>query len=129
MSFEINRNDNIVILTVLDDVILDTVQEFRELIHSLVDQKVVYVILDVSGIEFISSRGLGVIGYAMDVMRKSGGDLKIFGMKQEVKVIFDICGLSQIIDMYDSHDDAVLSCGDNVSNVEKRLLWSIKPKE
>ena len=129
MGFEVNRNDNIVILTVLDDVILDTVQEFRELIHSLVDKKVMYVILDVSGIEFISSRGLGVIGYAMDVMRKNGGDLKIVGMKPEVKIIFDICGLSQIIDMYDTQDDAVLSCGDNVSNVEKRLLWSIKPKE
>ena len=129
MSFEINKDGNIVILNVLDDVILDTVQEFRDLIHSLLDEKALYVILDVSGIEFISSRGLGVIGYAMDTMRKHGGDLKIYGMKPEVKVIFDICGLSQIIDMYDSQDDAVLSCGDNVSNVEKRLLWSIKPKE
>ncbi|MDX9703430.1 MAG: STAS domain-containing protein [Candidatus Auribacterota bacterium] len=129
MGFKINRNDNIVVLTVLDDVILDTIEEFRNVIHSLIEENVVYVVLDVSSVEFISSRGLGVIGYAMDAMRKHGGDLKILGMKPEVKAIFDICGLSQIIEMYDSQDDAVLSCGNAVSNVEKRLLWSIKPKE
>lgn len=129
MGFEINQNDNVVVLNVLDDVILDTVEEFRGIIQSLIKQKACYVILDLSGVEFISSRGLGAIGSAMDLMRKHSGDLKVFGMRPEVQTIFDICGLSQILDIYDSQEEAVLSCGDNISNVEKRLLWSIKPKE
>ncbi|GEM_PF-262413 len=128
MGIKINKNRNVSVLTILDDLILDTVKEFAGFINNLISQDNKFVVLDLTGITFISSRGLGAIGKAADVLRRNAGDLKIFGMNEELKRMFDICGLTRIIDIYESEEDAVLSCGDNVSSIEKRLLWSINNK-
>jgi len=125
MGIKLNKNKNVVVLTVLDDLILDTVQEFSGMINSLIADGNKFVVLDLTGIGFISSRGIGAVGKAADILRRNAGDIKIFGMKPEIKRMFDICGLDKIIDVYETEEDAVLSCGDNVSIVEKKLLWSI----
>lgn len=129
MSIRVNKTEKAVILNVLDDVILDTVQEIQDEIHSLIKQKFFCIVMDLSAIEFITSRGLGAVGKAMDTLRQQGGDLKLCGLKPEVRAIFDICGLAKIIDIFDDPDDAVASFGSSVSAVEKRLLWSIKSNE
>ena len=126
MRVKVNQQNNITILTILDDMILDTLAEFQQTIDSLIADGHFSIMLDFYHLEFISSRGLGAIGKLVDVLRKKGGDLKIFGMKKEVKHLFDICGLSRIIDVFQTQDDALLSWGDNVGAIEKRLLWSIK---
>ena len=129
MPININKKDNIVILNILDDVILDTVDEFRKTIKSLIKKNNLKVILNLSDVEFISSRGLGAIGHSADLLRKKGGDLKVFGIKPDVENLFEICGLVQIIDIFHTEEDALLSCGNNVGNIEKRLLWTLNPKE
>ncbi|MEW6535864.1 MAG: STAS domain-containing protein [Candidatus Auribacterota bacterium] len=129
MGIRVNKNDKAVILNVLDDVILDTVQEIQNEVNILIKERLCCIVMDLSAIEFITSRGLGAVGKAMDALRKQGGDLKLCGLKPEVRGIFDICGLAKIIDIYDNPGDAVNSFGASVSAVEKRLLWSIKPHE
>ncbi|MCD6459929.1 STAS domain-containing protein [bacterium] len=129
MSININKKDNVIILNILDDVILDTVDEFRDVILSLIKKNTLKVILNLSDVEFISSRGLGAIGYSADLLRKKGGDLKVFGIKPDVKNLFEICGLIKIIDIFHTEEEALLSCGDNVGNIEKRLLWAINSNE
>lgn len=125
MGINVNKKKNVVILTVLDDIILDSIQDFYNIIDEQMSLKNYFVVMDISGIDFITSRGLGAIGKAMDTLRKSGGDLKVCAMKPELKKIFDICGLSKILEIFDTEEDAVLSCGENVGNVEKQLLWSL----
>jgi len=129
MSININKKDNVAILNILDDVILDTVDEFKKVIDSLIRKNNLKVILNLSNVDFISSRGLGAIGHCADLLRKKGGDLKVLGIKPDVRNLFEICGLVQIIDIFQTEEDALLSCGDNVGNIEKRLLWTLNPKE
>ncbi len=125
MGINVNKKKNVVILTVLDDIILDSIQDFYNVIDEQISLKNYFVVMDISGIEFITSRGLGAIGKVMDTLRKSGGDLKVCAMKPELKKIFDICGLSKILEIFDNQEDALLSCGENVGNIEKQLLWSL----
>ena len=128
MTIDINKKSNVIILNILDDVILDTVDEFKRVIESLIKQNTIKVILNLSKVEFISSRGLGAVGHCADLLRKKGGDLKVFGVKPDVENLFEICGLIKIIDIFQTENDALLSCGDNVGNIEKRLLWTLNPK-
>ncbi len=128
MGIDVNKQKNVVILTVLDDIILDSIEDFYKIIDEQMALKNYFVVMDISRIDFITSRGLGAIGKAMDILRKSGGDLKVCAMKAELRKIFDICGLSKILEIFDTQDDAVLSCGKNVGNIEKQLLWSLDLK-
>ncbi|MCP5463091.1 MAG: hypothetical protein H7A34_08030, partial [bacterium] len=61
-----------------------------------------------------------------DALRKKGGDIKLFSMRSEVKKLFDICGLSKILDICSTEEEALLCWGEQVGIIEKRLLWSIK---
>lgn len=125
MGIKTTQKRNVVVLTVLDDLVLDNILEMANTIDELLSQHKHNVVLDISSIEFITSRGLGAIGKGMDMLRRNGGDLKLSGTKPALTSILDICGLSAIIDMYDDEDSAVASFGATVSAVEKRMLWSI----
>jgi stage II sporulation protein AA (anti-sigma F factor antagonist) len=128
MKIRVNKEKNVTVLTVLDDVILDSVKDVQDTIQTIISQKSLFVIMNLSEIEFVTSRGIGVIGKTMDILRTNGGDLKLCGVKPELKKIFEICGLAKILDIHDTEEQALLSCGDNVGAVEKRLLWSINEK-
>lgn len=129
MTIRITTKKDVTVLVMLDDVILDNVREVQDTIQTLISQGNVCVVMDLSAIEFITSRGLGAIGKAMDTLRKQKGDLKLIGIRPELRKIIDICGLSKIIDIVDSLDEALVSFGENIGTVEKRLLWSIWKNE
>ena len=65
------------------------------------------VVLDFSGLDYISSAGLRVLLGAAKKLRASGGSLGMFGLNQSVREVFDISGFSSILSMYQSEADAL----------------------
>lgn len=65
------------------------------------------VILDFSGLDYISSAGLRVLLGAAKKLRSSGGTLRMFGLNQSVKEVFDISGFSAILSVYPSEAEAL----------------------
>ena len=67
------------------------------------------IIIDLSGIEFMSSAGLRTILAATQDARSAGGDLRLAGGDKNIKRVLDFSGFTKIIKYYDSVDDAVAS--------------------
>jgi anti-sigma B factor antagonist len=55
------------------------------------------VILDFSGLEYISSAGLRVLLVMQKKMNAQGGTMKLTGVRPEVNEIFEITGFSDIL--------------------------------
>jgi anti-anti-sigma factor len=55
------------------------------------------VALDFSGLDYISSAGLRVLLGAAKQIKAKGGTLRMFGLNQSVREVFDISGFSSIL--------------------------------
>jgi len=65
------------------------------------------VVLDFSGLDYISSAGLRVLLGAAKRLRASGGTLRLFGLNQSVREVFEISGFSAILAVYPSEAEAL----------------------
>ena len=65
------------------------------------------VALDFSALDYISSAGLRVLLGAAKKLRASGGTLRMFGLNQSVREVFEISGFSTILAVYPSEAEAL----------------------
>ncbi len=65
------------------------------------------VTLDFSELDYISSAGLRVLLGAAKKLRASGETLRIFGLNQSVREVFEISGFSAILSVYPTEAEAL----------------------
>ena len=69
----------------------------------------VKLVLDLEGIEYIDSAGLGEIVRSMKRAREAGGDLRLCGVHGQVGKIIEITGLHKALAVYPTREEAVAS--------------------
>ena len=67
------------------------------------------LVLDLQGVDYIDSAGLGEIVRVMKRARAVEGDLRLCGLREDVLRIFEITGLTKAIAIYPTRDEAVAS--------------------
>ncbi len=67
------------------------------------------VVLDFSALDYISSAGLRVLLGAAKKLKASGGTLRMFGLNQSVREVFEISGFSAILAVYPSEAEALVA--------------------
>ncbi|MBA7487330.1 putative anti-sigma factor antagonist BtrV [subsurface metagenome] len=65
------------------------------------------LLLDMDGVEYISSAGLRVLLAVAKKLKKEEGEIKICCLKPYVKEVFDIAGFTQIFKIYDTTEEAI----------------------
>lgn len=65
------------------------------------------MLMNLEKLEFVSSIGLRIILMQAKELKKNGGELRICGLHTTVKEVFTISGFSQILNIFDSQDDAL----------------------
>jgi len=78
----------------------------RKKIHDLVAGNVKHVVIDLGAVQHINSAGLGALVAALTTMRKSGGDIRLARVGDNVQNILMITRLVRIFDTYDSVEEA-----------------------
>jgi len=83
--------------------------KIREKIHSLVNDDLQKVVIDMSGVKWINSAGLGSLIAGLTTLRNAGGDLRLANVVEKVESLFMITQLVKVFKSYDSVDRAVAS--------------------
>ncbi len=65
------------------------------------------IIIDMSGLDYISSAGLRSILTASKRLKGEGGDIILTSLKNVVRDVFEISGFSSILPIYDSVETAL----------------------
>lgn len=72
------------------------------------------VVLDLSGVEFMDSTGLGICIKVLKGVRDAGGDMSLVATSPRVLRVLEITGIDQAISVAETVDEAVaLLGGDN----------------
>ena len=64
-------------------------------------------VLDMAGVEYISSAGLRVVLLLAKRLKQNSGHLVLCGLQPHVHEVFDISGFLAILDVADSRDAAL----------------------
>ncbi|HZY09877.1 MAG TPA: STAS domain-containing protein [Bacteroidota bacterium] len=89
-------------------------KSLREKIYDLVKAGLKNVIIDMNGLNYTNSAGLGALISALTTMRKNGGDLRLAGLTENVSHLFSITQLMKVFYIYGSVKEATDSYANNV---------------
>ena len=87
----------------------DDTKEFNGVLHKLIDDGKTRVVLDLGGVKFMNSSGLGMLIGGLTTMKKVEGHLKLANVTEKIESLLIITKLIKIFESYDSVDDAVKS--------------------
>jgi anti-sigma B factor antagonist len=87
-------------------------EKFKGEIHELVEKGIKKIILDMSGVPWINSTGLGILITGYHSIKAADGTMKICSVKERVLSIFYISQLENIFDVYETRDEAIAAMKD-----------------
>jgi len=87
----------------------DSAPELDEALGKLLQEGRNRIVLDLKGVDYISSAGLRAIVKAYQAATKSGGDLRLASVSNPVEVILRTVGMMQMLKMYPTDQEAVAS--------------------
>jgi anti-sigma B factor antagonist len=89
-----------------------TVRGFDGAIQQAMDRRRYKLVVNCEGLAYIASAGLGAMMGAIEEIRGSGGDLRLAGLNDTVRNIFEILGFNHLYRTYASEEEAVRSFGE-----------------
>jgi|SRR5579859_1601551 len=79
----------------------------RQWLDDATAEQPAFVVVDLAGVRFMDSTGLSTLVHAMKRARALGGDLRLCGLQQSVRMIFEMTRLDRVFEIYNQVDDAV----------------------
>jgi anti-sigma B factor antagonist len=90
------------VLAVKGEVDVYTAPRLRERLVDLVSQGKHQIVVDLEGVDFLDSTGLGVLVGGLKRVRSHEGDLSLVCTQARILKVFEITGLTKVFDIYES---------------------------
>ncbi|GAB6098984.1 anti-sigma F factor antagonist [Halanaerocella petrolearia] len=107
MQLLFEKVDNNLIVKLEGEFDLNTADYFKKEVGKKITAGNKRLILDLEGVEFIDSSGLGAILSKYKVLNKEGGYLVAVNLTPQVKRIFEVSGILKLLEIYSSRQEAL----------------------
>jgi anti-sigma B factor antagonist len=97
-----------VVARVAGDVDIATAPHLREQLVAVLTDGRCHLVLDLGGVDFLDSTGLGVIVGLLKRARTLGGDLRLVCPNPSVRKVFEITALDRTMPLSATVDDALI---------------------
>lgn len=101
-----DRVDGVVVLALEGRLNMVSTGRFREVIHEVVEGGGTRLAVDLSGVEFVDSSGLGALVSGLKTTRQAGGDLRIVGANDQVRLVLGLTNLERVLTPFATVEDA-----------------------
>ena len=91
-------------------------------IRSLILEKKTLIILNLTGVTFIDSCGLGELVASQVSVENKGGEIKLIGLTDQLQELLRATRLLAVFDTYANEAEAIQSFADRDASVEKATL-------
>jgi anti-sigma B factor antagonist len=93
-----------------------TAGELESALYALLGKGACKIVVDLSGVTYISSAGWGIFIGEIKEIRNRGGDLKLAGMVGDVFEVFQLLEFQTILEAYPSADEAAGAFANSTSS-------------
>lgn len=107
LRLDVSQRDGWTVLGVAGEIDVASAPRLREQLITLVNDQQHRIVVDLGGVDFIDSTGLGVLIGARKRVRAHDGDVVLVCTEPRIVKVFEITGLDQLFAIRSSVDDAV----------------------
>jgi len=107
-----DRLDNgVAVVTVTGDVDVATSGTLRDrLLQVVADENVRGLVVNLAGVSFIDSTGIGVLVGVWRRTKATDGSLALASPSRQAQSVLDATGLTKVLSMYSTEEEAVQAC-------------------
>lgn len=95
------------VVTIHGELDVASAPTLRERLLGLVTEGCTHLVLDLEGLDFLDSTGLGSIISALKRARTNGGDLRLVCTQGRIRRLFEITALDKAFPLHSSLDEAI----------------------
>jgi len=108
MAFSVRKESNgVVVVSVDGQLIVGNRQELKQRIIDALEAGDRKFLVDFTRTGYIDSSGLGVLVSLSKKIRDQGGDLRLAGLNEDLKTLFELTKLDTLFGISDSPDEAL----------------------
>lgn len=110
LDIQERQEGDVAVLTLTGQMILDDGDlAFGRRMADLVSRGVVKVVVDLGGVTFIDSSGVGMLAAKLKSVREKGGDMRLLHLTSRSQRLFGMLKLMMAFETFDDEDAAVRS--------------------
>jgi anti-sigma B factor antagonist len=110
LDIQRRKKGDVVILDLVGNLTLGVPeQSFKDTVAELVSRKQINIIVNLQGVEFMDSSGVGALVKSFTTMSKSGGKLKLLKAGKFIQHTLKLTGLLGIFELFDDEATALSS--------------------
>ena len=94
-------------------------------IRTLIHEEKILVLLNLAGVTFMDSCGLGELVASHVTLQKCGGELKLLHLTESLRELMSATNLLDVFSIYETESEALLSFASHVVNVKKPQLFFV----
>jgi anti-sigma B factor antagonist len=107
MDLRVERAGNVAVVVVpVQELDSGNSEEFKRALAPVLEADT-KVLIDLSGVRFIDSSGLGCFLSCLRKLNAGGGRLELCGLSKQVRTVIELVGMHRILDVFATREEAV----------------------
>lgn len=102
-----SQQDDVAVLVLVGRFDATVASDVKEQVRQMADSGRKDVVLDMAGVTFLDSSGLGALVASLRTLQSLGGRLVIGGVEQKVRMVLELIKLHKVLAVYTDRDAAV----------------------
>ncbi len=107
MNIETHEQDGVTILSIAGRMDSNSSPAIDQNIAELMGKGTKKLLLDLHAMQYVSSAGVRVVLTTAKKLKASGGTLRLCGLNDTVRQIFDLAGLSSMLPIFASREEGL----------------------
>ena len=108
MELTTREDGRVTILTVAGDLVIGEPETaFKRTVTRLLEEGRIHLLVDLSGVGFLDSSGLGALVRALTITQKEGGTTKLLSAGPQVRKLLTMTNLDSVFEMHDDLETAI----------------------
>ena len=109
MSFQVTKDQGAIVVDVAGQLVVTNRQEFKQLVLDEIERGARLLVVDFSRSPYIDSSGLGALVSLGKRMREAGGELRLAGLNEDLRTLFELTRLDALFPIFASRADALVA--------------------
>lgn len=107
LRVDVQRQPDVVVVTVSGSATMETSAELNERLVETVQDPIPLLVIDLAGLDFVCSEGLGAIVNAHLKCVRQGGRVRLAGPTEPIRELLDLTRLSKLFSIFPTVNEAI----------------------
>ncbi len=107
MGFQVSKQGDVTVVEVEGQLIVGNRQELKQRVLEQLESGDRKFVIDFSNTGYIDSSGLGVLVSLSKKIREQGGELRLSGLNEDLRTLFELTKLDTLFKIADTKEEAL----------------------